>query len=78
MELEVWIDECKKVDNTTFAIDTTNYDGKMYNKCLYALSGKGKNKALVGAYSEKSGGKVFNNGHSVFSIKDRTFEEVVL
>jgi hypothetical protein len=77
MNKQQWVEEAREAGATIFAIDATVYaDDKVYNKCLYALSGTLKRCKLVGAYSVKSGAKVFHRDVQSFSAKGRTFVEV--
>jgi hypothetical protein len=77
LDIDEWVEEAKLAGCTLFAIDSSLYYGTMYNKCLYALIGKGKKKQLVGAFS-KGEGKVFSPSTGVFSHKDRVFMEINL
>lgn len=77
MELKVFINNIKSIENTWFAIDCSVYSGnKYYNKCIYAFRGPRSKPELIGAYSDTQGGKLFETPIQSFSKAHRTFTKL--
>lgn len=76
-EFDSFVNKAKDAGAAYFWIDTTDYQGKYYTKCVYAVRKTSKREhKLIGAFSRGVG--VVYSKPKMFETKGREFASVVL